>query len=301
MQKNQIIVGLLVTLLALSGVVIYVCGRNATLPAECKKYDVSFDEGMKLTRYPARLKEAANQHVYDIFKQVYEKNHPGTMLSQQSTEPKIPKIIHQIWLGSPFPEKYRAFQASWQQHHPDWEYRLWTDKELAEFPLVHRDLFEASHNYGEKSDIARYEILYRFGGVYVDTDFESYERLDTIHQAYDFYIGIQPLDTSCVQLGIGLIGSAPGHPVLRCCLANLRQNMQQTQQIIARTGPVYFTRVFAAVAPSLPAGTVALPASFVYPMAYEQTGMGQEVWRCPESLAVHHWEGSWLKKEAFVK
>ena len=291
--------GLLVIAMAIAGIVIYVLGGHESVPEQMKKYNLSFDDAMKLAHYPDRLREPENQQMYDLFKTNYESNHPAKMLGRTQKN-KIPKIIHQIWLGSPFPEKYRAFQTSWKQHHPDWEYRLWTEKELAEFPMQHRDLFEASCNYGEKSDIARYEILYQLGGLYVDTDFECLQPFDTFHDAYNFFIGIQPLDTAYVQLGIGLIGSVPHHPLLACCLANLQSNCMQQQVIIARTGPIYFTRVFAAMASHLPAGSVALPASFVYPMAYEQTGMGPEAWCSPESLAVHHWEGSWLKKEAFI-
>ena len=35
---------------------------------------------------------------------------------------------------------------------------------------------------GEKSDIFRYEILYRFGGVYVDTDFECIKPFECFAQ-----------------------------------------------------------------------------------------------------------------------
>jgi hypothetical protein len=84
---------------------------------------------------------------------------------QYSETPRIPKIIHHIWLGSELPEKYKAWQKTWLTHHPDWEYRLWTQKEIDEFGLKNRTQFDAARTYGEKSDIALYEILYRFGGV----------------------------------------------------------------------------------------------------------------------------------------
>lgn len=44
---------------------------------------------------------------------------------------RIPKKIHQIWLGSPLPEKFARLAATWKQHHPDWEYmQLWTDQDI---------------------------------------------------------------------------------------------------------------------------------------------------------------------------
>ena len=38
----------------------------------------------------------------------------------------IPKIIHQIWLG-PLPPPQRWLD-SWRDHHPDWDYHLWTNE-----------------------------------------------------------------------------------------------------------------------------------------------------------------------------
>lgn len=266
-----------------------------------KKYYIDFDDSMQTHNFPQRLDQAHDKRFYDVFRQMYEKNHPEKILPVKTEKTKIPKIIHQIWLGSPFPEKYRAFQESWKVQHPDWEYRLWTDKELAHFPMHNRDLFEASRNYGEKSDIARYEILYKMGGLYVDTDYECLQPLDILHHAYDFFIGIQPFDTNCVQLGIGLIGARPGHPLLGSCLENLKRNCMQQQQIIIRTGPLYFTQIFELVAPRLQDATVAFPASFFYPRAYYQSAEDKDDWLCPESFAVHHWEASWTKPEAFVQ
>jgi len=31
----------------------------------------------------------------------------------------IPKVLHHIWLGSPFPSRFQAFRASWLEHHPE--------------------------------------------------------------------------------------------------------------------------------------------------------------------------------------
>lgn len=263
-------------------------------------YNIDFDESMRLSEFPEKITDSHNKKLYEIFKKNYEKNHPAKFIKGTPGQCRIPKVIHQIWLGSPFPEKYRAYQESWKKHHPDWEYRLWTDKEMADFPLQHRDLYDASCNYGEKSDIAKFEILYQLGGVYVDTDFECLQPLDELHHAYDFYIGVQPLDTVCVQLGLGLFGSVKGNPLIGCYLENLSNNARQVQQIVNRTGPLYFTRVFAYMSSSLPDRTVTLPASYLYPMCYEERGMAPEVWKRPESLGVHHWEGSWTKKEGFV-
>ena len=40
-------------------------------------------------------------------------------------------------------------------------------------PLRNQDLFDAAEHPAQRADLARFEILLRFGGVYVDTDFEA--------------------------------------------------------------------------------------------------------------------------------
>jgi mannosyltransferase OCH1-like enzyme len=258
---------------------------------------VDFDTSMRTTEYGDLFKNEYFNQIYAAFRGNYAANNPSKITCDPHL--KIPKIIHQIWLGSPFPEKYKSFQHSWIIHHPDWEYRLWTDAELEDLPMVNRDMYEAARNYGERSDIARYEILYQFGGLYVDTDEECLKPFDPLHYCYDFYIGIQPLDTNSVQLGIGVIGAAPLHPFLKIVVATLHKST--TKQIIARTGPLFLTKIFVEHMHRVPGINIALPATYFYPKGYTETDAEKSRWLKNESFAIHHWEGSWLKKEAFKK
>jgi len=148
---------------------------------------------------------------WNVYTTLFEKNAHNTLSLSQ--EPLIPKKIHQIWLGSPLPDEFKSFCESWKTTHPGWEYKLWTDKDIEELNLENKALYDAATNYGERSDIARYEILYRFGGLYIDTDFESIKPMDILHHMFDFYTGYpgwcEPI------LNNGLIASSPNHPLLR--------------------------------------------------------------------------------------
>lgn len=77
----------------------------------------------------------------------------------------IPKIIHQIWFGKNKPSIY---MNKWKNLNPNWEYRLWTDRNM--FPLINQKHFDSISTFNGKSDIVRYEILYNNGGFYVDAD-----------------------------------------------------------------------------------------------------------------------------------
>ncbi len=172
------------------------------------------------------------------------------------------------------------------------------DERAKTITLQNQDLYDIARNYGERSDILKYELVYKFGGFYVDTDFECLKPIDPLHYAYDFYVGIQPLDTNIAQLGAALFGAWPGHPVLKHTIESIRQN--KSPQIIVKTGPVHFTRAFFRSGGRSGTIDMPLPASYLYPMDYRQKGKPRSEWDTPEAFAVHHWEGSWLNPEAFV-
>jgi hypothetical protein len=154
---------------------------------------------------------------------------------------RIPKIIHLIWLGSPFPHKFLKFLQSWKLFHPHWLIIVWDDKMAEKIQLKNRDLYERASLYCEKSDILRYEVLYQFGGLYVDTDFECLKSFDIFHQCYDFYTGMFSLDEATLSspmFGNALIGSIPGHPFLKQLIEAIRKPANDT---LARTGPIRFT------------------------------------------------------------
>lgn len=260
---------------------------------------VDFDSSLQTKKYLNLLDERWGKPIYKTLKQLYEKNSADNLVYHE--KPLIPLKIHQIWLGSPLPEEYAHYAQTWKDHHPEWEYHLWTDADLANYPMKNRALYDAARNYGEKSDIARYEILYQEGGLYVDTDYECLKACDVFNHYYTFYTGIQPLDTNIMQLGIGIIGAQKGHPLLKAVIENLVHNSTLTQQIIAKTGPIYFTRVFCSIAPQLHMPLIALPPTYFYPRGYYQSKDEKNIWLKPESYAVHHWAGSWCSPNAFMK
>ena len=78
---------------------------------------------------------------------------------------EIPRIIHQFWVGDKKqPEK---LMDHCRDLHPNWEYKLWTEKNL--FPLQNQKTYDCGSN-NFKSDVARYELLQRYGGFYLDAD-----------------------------------------------------------------------------------------------------------------------------------
>lgn len=291
---------------------------------------VDFDVSMKAHEYARVLSTEPAQVLYNFLKQLYEKNRLERVSVQNDF--KIPRYIHIIWLGGVLPQEYERYVKSWIDFHPNWTIVLWVDKpasyacdailhsfeefeqyvnmenpagkkivvDVKQLSFDNRVFYNQARNYGEKSDILKWQVVYQFGGVYVDVDCECLKPLDELHRIYDFYTGIQPLDTNRVQLGAALFAAIPEHPILKHCVETIKDDHKEIA-IIAKTGPLHFTKSFFLVAGKTKTLDIAFPASFFYPCGYDQRGTEKSVWLCPESFAVHHWAGSWLKPTAFER
>lgn len=240
-----------------------------------------------------------------ICRDLYKKNNLSKVKASSN---KIPKIIHQIWLGSPLPDRYKKWQKSWQ-NIPGWEYKIWTDEDVKNLNLKNKKIYDNSKNYGERADILRIEILNQFGGVYVDTDFECInpEMLTHLNCCYDFYAGLHPLDSQTYSLVNALIGSTANHPILEYYLQNLRY--QKSQDIIIKTGPGLFTKSFINGCNIDNKINIAFPPTFFYPLGNQQLKNLKEInyeeikknVKKEETIAIHWWESSWEKDGAKVQ
>jgi mannosyltransferase OCH1-like enzyme len=130
----------------------------------------------------------------------------------------IPRTIHQIWIGpDPLPADHRRWIETWRRHHPKWDHRLWTEDDLPDDP-IRPEILERLRAPVERADILRLEILYRHGGVYVDTDMECLRPVDEVLGDEEF-VGV------CMKPGRAtntFIAAVPGHPLLRRALNEVR-------------------------------------------------------------------------------
>ena len=166
----------------------------------------------------------------------------------------IPKIIHYCWFGrNPLPESAKKCIASWRKFLPDYEIWQWSEKPSHDnsnhnpnglsttHPLgegekngKENDLFDKilgfdvniipytqqayeAKKYAFVSDYARFWILYKYGGLYFDTDVEIIKPIDNIVERGPF-MGIEKTPTSkitpMINPGLGL-GATPQMDIYR--------------------------------------------------------------------------------------
>lgn len=89
----------------------------------------------------------------------------------------IPRRIHQMWIGDQS-RRPAAIMQTWKDLNPSCEYTLWTEENLADLVFVNQDKANAMPELNGKCDIMRYEILYKFGGIFIDADTKCVNTLD---------------------------------------------------------------------------------------------------------------------------
>ena len=71
--------------------------------------------------------------IFKTFETLYDNNFD----IEPSEKPKIPKIIHQFWFGGkPIPPLYQVYRQTCKNLHPTWDFRLWKEKDIADYGIV---------------------------------------------------------------------------------------------------------------------------------------------------------------------
>jgi hypothetical protein len=128
----------------------------------------------------------------------------------------IPKILHQSSKHFTWEERRLATNA--QALMPEWRYCPWTDRDNLElvkklFPH-YIDEYRSFPSGAIQADVARYLYMHQCGGVYFDTDFRFFRRINEELLAHSCILGVEEEDMPELgggpKLGNAFIGSEPG-------------------------------------------------------------------------------------------
>lgn len=254
----------------------------------------AFDEGM---RFSSAYRQRTEPEIWNLYRERYLAFRNSSFQSTVESN-KIPKKLHQIWLGSELPPIYRPLIEKFKLLHPDWEYTLWTDRQVANLDFQNKPLFLESKNYGQKSDILRYEILHRFGGVYLDLDFVAVKPLNHLLKL-DFFAGIA-YDPAPNLLN-GAIGSSPDNNFTNLLISMDSFNVNSSAMaIMDSTGPYHLSRALQQAMQTSGSGA-ALPNTYFYPFPNfpQDRVLGEDFnpYLGSNTYACHLWHCSWLKQK----
>jgi mannosyltransferase OCH1-like enzyme len=184
----------------------------------------------------------------------------------------VPRVIHQVWIGPrPVPPTCAAW-ADYAARH-GYAYRLWRERDLESLAGECRAIFGqmcAQGDFPGAADVARYAILAREGGIYLDCDWYPARGDVAFHDLLPM-VGLTAMDEPVPRvtaaggmlLANSFIAAPPGHPVFPRILTALPDVCAALPGAPAWwvTGPLVFTLAARAGAVSLAgAGWVARAA-----------------------------------------
>ena len=197
------------------------------------------------------------------------------------------KVIHQIWLGNnPMPDTLAKWSQQWQELNPDWQYRLWNDKVVDQ--LENKELFlnptvSDQQKQSFQSNLVRYEVLYNYGGIYIDTDFEPLKPLDSLIPEIEYEDCWAAWEDDAF-IANGIMGAKIGSEFLMHVINDIPQSCWENSEYKSQiqTGPVFFTSAYH----KYPGLLKVLPSRYFYPYSYKQID-GTPI--KGDGYAVHHW------------
>lgn len=201
----------------------------------------------------------------------------------------FPRILHQYWESDHRLPPAGSIESCREMHPAQrgWEYRLWSsnaiNQRMPNRALINQKSYDRADLplYG-KSDVARYEMLLLYGGVYLDADSRCLQPIDTLmdeldrapEQGYEGFCTYEDEDRRAnveghMLITNGAMGLRAYSPVAMMLVRELSA-VDWNLPVWKAVGPLYLTKILARVQQSHPEYVVRRLSSHVfYPYHFE--------------------------------
>lgn len=156
----------------------------------------------------------------------------------------IPKIIHQIWIGPKEPPIKPM--NTWKNKHLNFEYIRWNEEEFIKRDMKFecQDKIDKMTEINGKADIIRWEILYKYGGVFIDADSICIESIDDTLMNQKCFAGYEQEELRPGLIATGTMGFPPKHPLIKDAIDFVKKNHIHTNKAWITVGPGLLTRLY---------------------------------------------------------
>lgn len=203
----------------------------------------------------------------------------------------IPSVIHYCWFGKKnMPEEYKKYINSWKIKCPEYKIVRWDE---SNYDVRKNEYVSKAYDDGKwafVSDYARLDIIYNYGGIYLDTDVELIKNLNELRKFHSFF-GFE----SEIYIGTGLGFGAEKKNIMVGELLRTYDKLEpgtyipctqiQTDDMVkkglARNNTFQFLKY---------GNAVILPTEFLCPMDYKYRNLNID----EKTYSIHHYSASWI-------
>lgn len=213
----------------------------------------------------------------------------------------IPKIIHYCWFGGKEkPDEVKMCMESWKKYCPDYEIKEWNESNynIEKIPYV-KQAYEKK-KYAFVSDYVRLDVIYNYGGIYLDTDVELIKSLDAFLDRAAFF-GCELVGK--VNTGVGFGAESKNRLIRENMDLYKDQNFIENGVINTTTCVEYTTSVFKRYGLKENLTVQQIKGGYIYPPEYfcpyslETNKMNIT----PNTHAIHHCSATWKDGSEYKK
>ena len=212
----------------------------------------------------------------------------------QGNKNKIPKIIHYCWFGKrAIPSEFEKYIETWKEKCPDYELMRWDEKnyDIGGCKYI-RQAYDVE-KWAFVSDYARLDVVYKYGGIYLDTDVELLKNLDDFLYD-DMFCGFER--NNYVAFGLGF-GAIKGHEILGNLLARYHSmdfyEEKLTPCVIYQHEEVMRNGFKATNEYQCKNGVALYPSEVFCP--YDLYGLKEHFTK--NTYSIHHYSSTWWEKD----
>jgi mannosyltransferase OCH1-like enzyme len=159
---------------------------------------------------------------------------------------EIPKIIHQLAPAdrSKWNEMWHGCHMTWQNTYSGHVHMMWTDEAMQDFcidnyPVFYNKIYSMLTPNIKKVDVFRYIILYHFGGLYADMDYECVH--DFWHMLRSGKANIAESSHAGEGFQNALMASPARHPFWHYVMSEVI-SAKDIEDVLLSTGPQVIVR-----------------------------------------------------------
>jgi hypothetical protein len=198
----------------------------------------------------------------------------------------IPKTIHYCWFGGkPKGALINDCIASWRKFLPDYDIIEWNERNYSSGSYFYQYAL-SQRKFAFVSDYARFDVLSKQGGIYLDTDMLLTKSIDETLRHECFFGFEDDQHVSC-----GIIGAAPGHSFITAVKNKLDSvsspDFFNSYTIVRIVNAVYREGCNSKILPYV------YPIEYFYPYPYRASG-NPISFATTNTMAVHLWNASWF-------
>lgn len=195
-----------------------------------------------------------------------------------------------MWLGGTEPSWSQRFMRTWLRD--GWSLAQWNDATVQSLePMENQALWDLApeilrgrHVHRFRSDLLRFELTWRFGGIYVDADLECVKPIDPLIEGVECFASWEEQDH---WVNGALMGAVPGHPFIGALIRGAPAAVERSPGAnpAGLIGPRYVTKVWKKHG----GGVRVLGQAAIFPYSWAEVPDHDPAERWEGAYAIHHW------------